>query len=1476
LCLHFSTGSGGIVTGHGNLNLSSNMTGAANAFGLVVNGGGNSSMNGISTGALINFNKQGLGIWTVNGNLNLVGGEIRPQGGIVSFSATSSTTANAPIAGRSNQGVIRFATGSSVLTATANTNGILGGWATFDNSTWAKTNGSGNAIDGFTAFTDDTWAAGTNTNVTLAGGNPSADSTTNSVRFNEAGAKTLTLAGINTLTSGGILVTGNVGANTTTIAGGTLTTTGANNDLILNQFNSAANLTVSTVLSNNVRAARTGTTTSGSNSITGLTSTADLAVGMLITGTGMPANATITAINSATQITISGNATATGTPSLSPVGVTLVTKTGTGTVVLSGANNYTGTTRVFEGTLRVTGNNGNKYYEVGSQGRLELDIDGGTSGYGRGILVNGGGVDSTNGAYLAGGRNFNFQSTLRLAGAPTTVRQFGTGAAILHGWDTNGTHLAVENTASGSVIGTNVNFQSGGFGYVMNIAPGLNTATGDVIINGILSGSTVYRKTGFGSVRLDGSGSSNNTGSFDLQQGSLILAGSNNRLGSGSNVILGNGANSSLLVLEGVNQTLTALTTAGTGTDNRVVGGSATLSTLTLNNPSDINLTATLGGPGTFQNNLAFVKGGAGKLTLTATNTYSGTTNLNAGILELSYAPNNTSKLADSSTLTLNGGTVSLSGGSHEEIVGSTVVTANSSISRASGAAVIQLGELSRTGAATLTIAGELIAKTSTPNQGNGRLPSWITVNGSPAANDGNGNIVLFSGFADVFRLGGVVPNNAEAVVRIVEGGTSGPVTLATAGLNEIASLQQNASGGPAVVDLGGGNILRLGETGSIATNPGAGALTITNGELTAGNGADSSGQIVFSAEADITLEAPLKDNGSGSLEIVKTGPGALTLDGANDHTGGTTLNAGSLLISNELALGFNGTLTFNGGAFDNISGAPMTVGDAIPQVWGGNFTFTGSDDLVFSSGAVTVTGNRIVTVPENTLEIRGAVGGTNGFTKNGDGRLLLTSGSSNWTGTTTVNAGVLEVPARTGDTPYVIAAPATLLLGYNSGGGYANSNIKINGAGVSATTGLYLIGGASFNASGGIELLTAPTTIRHTGTGLASIGTFDINGNGIVGSVASSGSIIDGNIQMISRGFGMSVNIPAGADTATGDLLINGQLNVGNLGFIKRGAGSVVLGSPGTTGNVAVRIEGGSIITAALGALGVNADLLISSGAGLVLSGNSQAARNLTGAGSVINGSTTAAVLTISQTTATTFSGVLGGASADAKRFSLVKSGASSLTLTGANSYTGSTTVSSGALALTQAYLEDTADVILGDTATLQLDTGATDTILSLVVNGDAQPAGVYGPIGSGAQFERAYLTGTGRLQVTVGPSSNPYDEWSLQIADETKRGRGDDPDGDGFTNIQEFLFGTSPIESTGSLSTATTSGSILTIRWKQRVAGATYSLEESSTLADPWIISGATPTDDGAAVGDYQPRKADVTIGSGKNFFRVEGTEN
>lgn len=1326
--IHVGTASGGIILNHGTglLEISNNISGAASAFGFNLGGGGVGAMNGMSSGALINLNKEGNGIWTVKGALNLAGGALRPRSGVLAFSSTSSTVADAALQERATgNGVIRLATGSAVKTATANTSGgILGGWATFDNATWAKSNGTGASIDGLATFTNDTWAANTNTDVTLAGAAPAADATTHSLRFNQSGAKTLALSGVNTIESGGLLVTAGVGANTTTISGGTLR--GASNgDLVIHQFNTSGDLSISSI--------------------------------------------------------IAGNGTGTG-----------LTKTGGGTVVLSGANSYGGTTRVYEGTLRATGNNGGKIYQVGSQGRLEIGYSIGTSVYGYGVTVNGNGVSSTNGVYFDGGKNYNLQSSLRLAGAPTTVRQYGTGSAVLHGWDTNGTHLFVEPSASGSVIGTGISFQPGSYGYVMNISAGPAHETGDLIVQGVFAGGTNgngthYRKVGNGSVRITGAGTASTP--FQIRQGFVILADGDNRLGAGSSVQLGDGLDSGALVLHGVSQTLTSLTVSGTGLDNRVLGGSATTGTLTINNATDSVLAAHLGGSGVHQNNLALVKSGLGILTVSGRNTFTGNTSVNAGTLRLNYTSHDRSKLADAGTLTLGGGLV-LDGGTHVEIVGSTVVTAATTISRTSGTAVINLGNLTRTGSGTLNIAAAGIARTTTPNDGNGKLPSWVTVDGFPAANDGSGNIVVFvPTFTDVDRLGGQIANNPSANVRIVDGGAGGFISLAEPGLATIQTIAQNATGGPATISLGFSDTLRLGELGTISAAAGAGSLSIQGGSITAGGIDDAPGTLAVTGDAVVTIDSTLTDNGTGALAVVKSGAGSLTLNGLNEFTGGVTLNAGTLNIGSAFSLGLGGGIVFNGGAFDNTSGDALFVDDLLPQTWNADINFLGTDDLTFANGAVSLTGNRQVTVGASILEIRTPVTGASGITKLGAGTLLLSGTGNTWNGTTTVSEGTLEITARAADGSLVVGTGGTLRLGYVTGGAYASTNLKIHGAGTAATTGLYLRGGASYNASGAIELLTAPTTIRHYGTGLAAIGMFDINADGLVVSTDASGSVIDGNIQMISRGFGMSVNVAAGSATATGDLVIDGPLNVANLGFYKRGGGSVRLNGAATSGNVAVQIQAGRVIAGAPGVLGTNATLPISSGAVLDINGHDQEAASLSGGGSVINGGASPATLEINQNAAGTFTGVLGGSTAGERAFSFVKDGTATLTLSGANTYTGETTLKQGTLAIEQAYLADAAAVRVTTGATMDLTHGVADTVGELWIDGVQQNAGTYD---SG---NASFITGSGSLIVSSGPpAGSAFEAWLVDAGltpGAPNTGAEESYDGSGVANIVQFALG-------------------------------------------------------------------------------------
>ena len=1486
--IHFPTGQGGIVANHGTgtLTFTSNMTGGTAAMGINFVGGGVGVMNGITnTTALINFNKQGLGKWTVNGNLQPNGGNIRLQGGILEFASTSSTTGNAIIAvansGRTNSGVIRFATGSSIKTASTNTNGILGGWATYDNTTWAVTNGTGNAITGLTTYTNDTWAAGNNTDVTAGGANPASDATTNSLRFNQAGAKMLTLAGVNTLTSGGLIVTSNVGANATTITGGSLAGA-ASSDLVVHQHNAGGSLTISSVIANNTAA-------------TGLT------------------------------------------------------KTGVGTLNLTAANTYTGTTRVFEGTLNVTGNaSANaKIYEVGSQGRLEIGYAI-PQVYGFGVTVNGAGTASTNGLYLDGGKSYTLSSTLRLAGAPTTVRTFGTGNATLGGYDSGSTHLITENTASGSVFDSSIDFAGLSYGYVMNIAPGLQTASGDVTLLGNFSGTTVFRKTGTGSVRLGGSGTSTNNGPFDVRQGTLIIANNSERLGTASNIILGNGTNTGRLVLEGVGQTLTALTTSGTGTDNRVVGGSATTGTLTINNTAASTLAAHLGGgspnednvalvkrsagvltvsgtnsyiggttlvegtlalnsptalgpagvislgAGTLQfsanntadyssrirledditvtidtngqnvvfastlqtaptGNAAFTKTGAGTLTVGGNNNYSGPTTVSAGILKFDYSISNTSKIADNAQLKLAGGSLEIAGGNHVELMDSTELTASgtTTITRTSGSSVLSLGYLSRNGTGTLDLSAAGIARTSLTNDVSGKLPAWITIAGQPARVDPSGNILAYAGFADVFRLGGKIPNNPNSNVRIVNGGTGGNITPLFSGTSDISSLLQNADAGPAVVDLGG-NTLRVAAEGTVIVPATSGALTIQNGMLSAGGASGIPGEILVDADGALTIDAAVEDNEGGMVTLSKTGSGSLTLTQSNGYTGGTILTAGKLNVNHNQALGLNAPLTIVGGTLDNTSGAPIVVEDAILQTWDGNVDFAGTNSLRFNAtgttATTTLTGNRTVNVAASELSFAGPITGGFGLTKTGTGVLTL-DGANTYTGVTTVNAGTLKANASGNGKLYTIGTDGTFEFGYGVGNGYGHGVI-VNGNGTAATTGLYLKGGLSYSLAETLTLQGAPTTVRTFGTGTAVLAGWDTNRVYMNVTAASSGSVFDSNIDFHSSTYGYRMNIAAGANTATGDVIVLGKLtgatNANGTRFQKEGAGSLVLAGQGTNA-APLQIHAGSVIlSGGNDRIGTGAAVSIGNGTGsgkLVLNGYSQALAGLSTSGTgttnaVVGGGATPSILTVNYdgATAQAFAGKLGGTGTNENNLALVKGGTGSWSLA-SGSYTGNTTVNGGELVVTSAFFADGADVALATGATLKLETAATDVIDQLIVNGVAQAPGVYGAVGSGAQFERAYLTGTGKLSVTTGAGGD-YNSWELanNIAG---AGANTDSDADGIDNGIEFVIGGDPSgpnsDSRALMPVVTTDANYINFVFRRTDAAAAYNpyVQYGSTLA-------------------------------------------
>ena len=128
--------------------------------------------------------------------------------------------------------------------------------------------------------------------------------------------------------------------------------------------------------------------------------------------------------------------------------------------------------------------------------------------------------------------------------------------------------------------------------------------------------------------------------------------------------------------------------------------------------------------------------------------------------------------------------------------------------------------------------------------------------------------------------------------------------------------------------------------------------------------------------------------------------------------------------------------------------------------------------------------------------------------------------------------------------------------------------------------------------------------------------------------------------------------------------------------------------------------------------------------------------------------------------------------------------------------------------------------------------------------------------------------------------PPATPYDTWAAGFPSATLTDKNADFDNDGFSNFQEFAFGTDPTVGNAALVSSGTSGSNLTITALQRTAGATsgissYTLETRSDLTTgTWLSSGVTAVN-GTPVGDYTPVTYTVPRAGTRGFYRLLAAE-
>lgn len=369
-----------------------------------------------------------------------------------------------------------------------------------------------------------------------------------------------------------------------------------------------------------------------------------------------------------------------------------------------------------------------------------------------------------------------------------------------------------------------------------------------------------------------------------------------------------------------------------------------------------------------------------------------------------------------------------------------------------------------------------------------------------------------------------------------------------------------------------------------------------------------------------LTLSAQV--TGVGGLE--KAGPGQLILDNAannNNYTGLTTVAGGILTVKRTNDLGAAGVLqgtTVNTGASLQFDGVGGTIAERL-VFDGGAFATGATGSLQNVAGNTTVSG--IVTLNGTTtmatdvagdrLTLGDIVSGAGGLTKVGPGFLRFSGANdNNYGGTTTVNAGTLELNKTQPALPFspFIAVPGNLVIGQAFGPTASVVFLDAGGPGGGrdqiAATALVTI----FNTAAAVELDL--NGFNQTLAGLfMSGGTIDLDG----GTLTLTGNVTADGFAVIEDGtlsLGGSTRTFTVGDTSAPALLISAIISDGgaSAGVVKAGAGELRLSGANTyTGTTAVNagllgVNNATALGAATGA--ASNGTTVTAGATLVVDG--------------------------------------------------------------------------------------------------------------------------------------------------------------------------------------------------------------------------------------------------------------------------------
>ncbi|EMC1583127.1 autotransporter-associated beta strand repeat-containing protein [Salmonella enterica] len=995
-----------------------------------------------------------------------------------------------------------------------------------------------------------------------------------------------------------------------------------------------------------------------------------------------------------------------------------VVKSGDETLTLSGANSYTGGTTISGGTLVATNVEALGTGDITDNATLELNAGGdftnniggtgsvvksgdktltlsGTNTYRGGTLISDGTLVASNVEALGTG-NVTDNATLELSTGGDFANNIGGTGSVVKSGDKTLTLSGANSYTGGTTIsgGTLVasNVEALGSGDITDNAT-LELNTGGDFDNAI-SGSGQVVKSGDKTLTL--SGANSYSGATTISGGTLIATHVN---------ALGTGAidNRASLLLDASGQfTVTDLTTESGG--NTEIGAGSTLQATTLTQKSDSTLTI----------------------------------NLNSNTADPVIHAASQVSLAGTLDITGVGDVLDSDPASTDDLDTFTLIASDKTIA----------GDFEK-----LTVAGM-----------DADLADFITVDGRI---DDTGKQYELTTALTWYADRDDAVTDAHGTFNLTN--ADGSFAVNTVLENVDATLDPaSATGwdGTSLIKQGAGTLILNAE------NTYTGGTTISGGTLVATNvDALGSGDVTDDATLELNTGGTFDNAISGSGQVVKSGDDVLTLSGANSYSGGTLISDGTLVASNVEALGTgdvtdDATLELNtGGDFTNNIGGTGCVeksGDDTLTLSGSN-TYTGG--TLISGGTlvandVNALGTGDVT-DDATLELNTGgdftnnIGGTGRVEKSGDDTLTL-SGSNTYTGGTLISGGTLvanDVNALgTGD----VTDNAALML--NTGGDFTNNiggtgRVEKSGDGTltlsggNTYTGGTLISGGTLVATN-VDALGSGDVTDNATLELNTGGDFDnaISGSGQVvksgdetltlsgansytgGTLISGGTLVASNVEALGTG---DVTDNATLELNTGGDFIN---SIGGTGRVEK-SGDETLTLSGTNSYTGgTTISGGTLIATNVDALGSgdvtdNATLELNTGGDFTnnISGSGQVVKSgdetltLSGAntytgGTTISGGTLVASnvealgtgdvtdnATLELNTSGTFDNVISGSG------QVVKSGDDALTLSGANSYTGGTTISGGTLVASNVEALGSGDVT--NDAVLELNTGGDFT---------------------------------------------------------------------------------------------------------------------------------------------------------------------